>query len=199
MGLVWRSDGNRDAWLEERNSCNGVKYTSLGQVMILGNSSFFSFWPLAMASRKDGWSEPRLTKTWVTPAYSCQRTSRVPSESIGVSKYLPECLEESERCRVNPSSYMLVFWEVYSHRRGTNVPQLWASYILTTARTQGYLDQTQETRMSEKRRRMNEQQKQETQGGLITMRRLGRKSDGESCEAGHSREGNWRAMMDWEA
>lgn len=94
---------------------------------------------------------------------------------------------------------MLVFWEVYSHRRGTNVPQLWASYILTTARTQGYLDQTQETRMSEKRRRMNEQQKQETQGGLITMRRLGRKSDGESCEAGHSREGNWRAMMDWEA
>lgn len=42
--------------------------TSFGQVIILGNSPFFSFWPLTMASMILGWSEPRLTKQWVTPA-----------------------------------------------------------------------------------------------------------------------------------
>jgi hypothetical protein len=42
--------------------------TSFGHVIIRGNWSGFSFWPLTMASRMEGWSEPRLTKTWETPA-----------------------------------------------------------------------------------------------------------------------------------
>jgi len=33
-----------------------------------GNWPFFSLVPLTMASMMLGWSEPRLTKTWVTPA-----------------------------------------------------------------------------------------------------------------------------------
>jgi hypothetical protein len=41
--------------------------TSFGQVMILGNWPFFSFWPLTMASIMEGWSLPRFTKTWETP------------------------------------------------------------------------------------------------------------------------------------
>ncbi len=36
--------------------------------MILGNLSFFSRAPLTMASMMLGWSEPKFTKQWVTPA-----------------------------------------------------------------------------------------------------------------------------------
>lgn len=41
---------------------------SLGHVIILGNCPFFSLVPLTMASMMLGWSEPRFTKQWVTPA-----------------------------------------------------------------------------------------------------------------------------------
>lgn len=41
---------------------------SFGQVMMRGNWPAFSFWPLTMASMMEGWSEPKLTKTWATPA-----------------------------------------------------------------------------------------------------------------------------------
>ena len=40
----------------------------MGQVMMRGNWPPFSLWPLTMASMMLGWSEPRLTKQWVTPA-----------------------------------------------------------------------------------------------------------------------------------
>lgn len=41
---------------------------SFGQVIIL-KAPFFSYWVLTMASMMDGWSLPRLTKQWVTPAW----------------------------------------------------------------------------------------------------------------------------------
>ena len=41
---------------------------SLGHVMILGNWSTLSFWPLTIASIIEGWSEPKFTKQWVIPA-----------------------------------------------------------------------------------------------------------------------------------
>jgi len=55
-------------------------FTSLGHVMILGNFPFFSFWPLTMASIMEGWSEPRLTKTWLTP-YS-HRASKKAKDAV---------------------------------------------------------------------------------------------------------------------
>ena len=42
--------------------------TSFGQVMIRGNLPFFSRWPFTIASIMLGWSDPRFTKQWVTPA-----------------------------------------------------------------------------------------------------------------------------------
>jgi len=35
---------------------------------MVGNEPFFSLAPLTMASMMLGWSDPRLTKQWVTPA-----------------------------------------------------------------------------------------------------------------------------------
>lgn len=55
-------------------------HTSLGQVMILGNWFFFSFWPLTIASMMEGWSLPRLTKTCATP-YS-HRASKKAKEAV---------------------------------------------------------------------------------------------------------------------
>jgi hypothetical protein len=48
--------------------------------MILGNWPFFSFWPLTMASIMDGWSDPRLTKTFLTPA--SHRDSKKANEAV---------------------------------------------------------------------------------------------------------------------
>jgi hypothetical protein len=48
--------------------------------MILGNWPFFSFWPLTMASMIDGWSDPRLTKTFLTPA--SHRDSKKANEAV---------------------------------------------------------------------------------------------------------------------
>lgn len=42
--------------------------TSFGQVMMRGKAPFRSRWPLTMASMMLGWSEPRFTKQWLTPA-----------------------------------------------------------------------------------------------------------------------------------
>jgi hypothetical protein len=78
-------------------SGEGCQETSLGQVMILGNFSGVSRWPLTMASRIPdlvnknslfswrgtdalGWSEPRLTKQWVTPA--SHRASKKANEAV---------------------------------------------------------------------------------------------------------------------
>lgn len=36
--------------------------------MIRGKFALFSRWPLTMASMMLGWSDPRLTKTWLMPA-----------------------------------------------------------------------------------------------------------------------------------
>lgn len=46
----------------------GEGHTSLGQVIILGNRSFFSLAPFTIASMMLGWSDPRFTKQCVTPA-----------------------------------------------------------------------------------------------------------------------------------
>lgn len=42
--------------------------------MILGNLSPSSFFPLAMASMIEGWSDPRFTKTCVMPAYMANQS-----------------------------------------------------------------------------------------------------------------------------
>jgi hypothetical protein len=42
---------------------------SEGQVIILGHWLGRSRFPLMMASMMDGWSEPRLTKQFLTPDY----------------------------------------------------------------------------------------------------------------------------------
>lgn len=63
----------------------GVGRTSFGQVMILGNWPFFSFWPLTMASMMLGWSEPRLTKQCVMPA------SQMASKKAKDAVYLRAC------------------------------------------------------------------------------------------------------------
>lgn len=47
---------------------NQKEHTSFGHVMILGKFALFSRWPLTMASMMLGWSDPRLTKTWLMPA-----------------------------------------------------------------------------------------------------------------------------------
>lgn len=43
-------------------------YTSFGQVMIRGNCPLRSLCPFTMASMILGWSDPRFTKQWLTPA-----------------------------------------------------------------------------------------------------------------------------------
>jgi hypothetical protein len=81
----------------------GCKETSLGQVTILGNFSGVSRWPLTMASRIPddivnksllltlegidalGWSEPRLTKQWVTPA--AHRASKKANEAVYLLRF----------------------------------------------------------------------------------------------------------------
>lgn len=45
-----------------------------------GNVSLRSLWPLITASMKLGWSEPRLTKQWVTPA--SQMASRKALDAV---------------------------------------------------------------------------------------------------------------------
>jgi hypothetical protein len=55
---------------QERKTKKKGEHTSFGQVYILGNWPFFSFCPRTMASMMLGWSEPRLTKTFVTPAWT---------------------------------------------------------------------------------------------------------------------------------
>lgn len=51
--------------------------------MMRGNCPFFSRAPLTMASMMLGWSEPRLTKTWVTPA--SQSASKKAKEVVYIS------------------------------------------------------------------------------------------------------------------
>jgi hypothetical protein len=52
------------------------RITSFGHVMIRGNACAFSFCPFTIASRMLGWSEPRLTKQYVTPA--CENGCECP-------------------------------------------------------------------------------------------------------------------------
>lgn len=40
----------------------------MGQVMIRGNCPLRSLWPFTIASMILGWSDPRFTKQWLTPA-----------------------------------------------------------------------------------------------------------------------------------
>jgi hypothetical protein len=77
-------------------------YTSFGQVMILGNWPFFSFWPLTMASMIEGWSDPRLTKTWLTP-YS-QSASKKAKDAVYL--YLYQQLHTST---LHPNAYTMMF------------------------------------------------------------------------------------------
>jgi hypothetical protein len=53
--------------------------------MILGNLPLASFFPLAIASRILGWSEPRLTKQWVMPA------SHSASKKANEAVYMLSC------------------------------------------------------------------------------------------------------------
>lgn len=76
--------------------------TSFGQVMILGNWSLRSFWPLTIASRIDGWSDPRFAKTCVMPACSCQYGQSRQLNSQMHVLYLPERLKEGERSCIDP-------------------------------------------------------------------------------------------------
>ena len=48
--------------------------------MMRGNWPFFSRWPFTMASMMLGWSEPRFTKQWVTPA--SQRASKKANDVV---------------------------------------------------------------------------------------------------------------------
>ena len=48
--------------------------------MMRGNLPLASRWPLTMASMILGWSEPRLTKQWVTPA--SQMASKKADEAV---------------------------------------------------------------------------------------------------------------------
>lgn len=51
--------------------------------MIRGKLPFFSRWPLTIASMMLGWSDPKLTKTWVIPA--SQRASKKANDVV----YMP--------------------------------------------------------------------------------------------------------------
>lgn len=51
--------------------------------MIRGKFALFSRWPLTMASMMLGWSDPRLTKTWLMPA--SPRDSKKANEVV----YMP--------------------------------------------------------------------------------------------------------------
>lgn len=64
----------------ENQEWEGGGLTSLGHVMIRGKLPFFSRWPFTMASMMLGWSEPRLTKTWETPA--SQRASKKAKDVV---------------------------------------------------------------------------------------------------------------------
>lgn len=51
--------------------------------MILGKFALFSRWPLTIASMMLGWSDPKLTKTWLMPA--SPRDSKKANEVV----YMP--------------------------------------------------------------------------------------------------------------
>jgi hypothetical protein len=77
-------------------------YTSFGQVMILGNWPFFSFWPLTMASMMEGWSDPRLTKAWLTP-YS-QSASKKAKDAVYLYRN-----QQLHTCSCTMKTYTMVF------------------------------------------------------------------------------------------
>lgn len=68
--------------------------------MICGNCPFFSFWPLTMASMMLGWSEPRLTKQYVMPAYKA-----LSAEVIFV-KASSSIVRRKQRKPVRPTSHI---------------------------------------------------------------------------------------------
>ncbi len=58
-------------------------HTSLGHVMMRGKWSFLLRVPLTMASMMLGWSEPKFTKQWLTPA--SHRASKKASDVVYMS------------------------------------------------------------------------------------------------------------------
>jgi hypothetical protein len=87
-------------------------HTSFGHVMILGKFPCFSFCPLTMASMIDGWSEPRLTKTWVMPACDGSQL-KARHWTTGRYPYLPDGFKEGEGSRVFsvPCVSRSMWWE----------------------------------------------------------------------------------------
>lgn len=87
--------------------------------MMRGNRSFFSRAPLTMASMILGWSEPRFTKQWLTPA--AQRASKKANEVVYMLGSIVDRLRRGEGVAGLPN------WVLVGKLRGfPNVGCLWS-------------------------------------------------------------------------